>query len=114
MGELIPLLLCFLEAMLSYVTRSNNFSKFGLFSVIVTILAIFIWLSSYYINCYEWSKYLNIDMFPASNPVTDIEIHRIKDKIFYSQLRCQLSYYCFIFFGLVSIVFLLSVALRLV
>ena len=114
MSEFISVMFCFLEAMLSYATRSSNFRKFGLFSVVVTIFATFVWLSSYYINCYEWSKYLNIDMFPASNPVTEIETHRIENKIFYSQLRCQLSYYCIIFFGLVSIVFLLSVVLRLI
>ena len=114
MNELVSLSLYFLKAIIFYPTKSNNFSKFGLFSVIVTMIATFILVSSYHINCYEWSKYLNIDMFPASNPVTDIEIHRIKNKIFYSQLGCQLSYSCLIFFGLVSIVFLLSVALRLI
>lgn len=110
MGDIISLILTFIFALLSNITGSDNFRNIGIVSIIVTILAVIIGTYSHYKNTYEWNRKVNNDLFPARYPMTDIEIHRIKDNIYWSDLCCLLSFYCSIIFGLVSIVYLVSIA----
>lgn len=109
MGDFVSLILFFAFSILTNTNSSNSFRNFGIISLIVTTIAVFIGISSYYINAYEWNKLVNNDLFPDRYPMTEIEIHRIKDRIYWSDIRCLLSFYCFITFGLVSILFILSI-----
>lgn len=109
MGDFVSSILYFAFVILSSITSSENFRNLGIVSLIVTIIAITIGISSYYINAYEWNKIVNNDLFPDRYSMTEIEINRIKDRIYWSELRCLISFYCFISFGVVSTIFVVSI-----
>lgn len=113
MGELVSLALFAIRVFLSALTESDNFRNFGRFSTVVTAIAIFLGLASYYASCYENHKLINHDLFPVSFPMKAQDVLRTQRKAFKLCFSTLICYYICISCGLVSIIYLLSTVFRL-
>lgn len=111
MGDLISSMIYFMKVV---IVKTVDFKTgfFGIVSIFALIFSVLVWQYSYYINNSKIDNYIYIDMYPAQYPVTDIVIQNLKNSIYKSQLVCFVSYYSAILFGLISILYILSIVLR--